>query len=56
MFELFQGIVATIYFIALLVFMFDSKSPISGWTNRNPWISVPLFFILGGIGGHVIFR
>jgi hypothetical protein len=49
-----SGVVFTLYFLGLLWFFVGKGSPFHDWADNNPWISVPLFFILNVIGASVL--
>jgi len=49
-----NAIVYIVYWLSLLFFLVHEKSPFHEWAENHPWISIPLFFVLGGIGASVI--
>ena len=51
-----EVIVGVMYYIGLLFFFIDKRSPFREWSESNLWISLPLFFILSGIGFFVILK
>lgn len=48
------GLVFILYFLGLLFFLLDKRSPFQEWAEANPWISIPLFLFLGAIGAGVL--
>lgn len=48
------AVVFIIYFLGLLFFFIDKRSPIQPWVEENPIISGSLFLFLGAIGASAL--
>jgi hypothetical protein len=52
--NLIAVIIGIIFYLGLLFFFIDKRSPFHEWAETNPWFSFSIFFILAVMGFYVI--